>query len=321
MSEKQKCELCGSTSQRIYLPSIYHYQGRDYDLVQCTNCGLVFVQPMPDIDTIRSFYDEKYFESDFSCGMFEGNYLETQASRVEEYREMLGMIQQYKRNGRLLEVGCAAGSFLFYAQRAGFEVEGVDISEWAVDKARTQFGLKVHQGRLMEVNLPEQNYDVIFLSDLLEHEPEPTKFLLEVKRLLKPDGVCVIKVPTYVNSFYYRVLRHFPWSWTLGKLDPRLLQALKVWNKGPKFPPYHLFEYSPQTLTMLLKKCGFKIVERKNFLLVPEFLETKRKGLVARVVWLGFISLRWLIRKLNIHGGHTIVFAMREEGNGAGSAD
>ena len=312
MTEPKKCELCGSTQQRVYLEKIYHYQGQDYSLVQCERCGLVFVNPMPDLETIRSFYNERYFQSDFACGMFEGSYLETQASRIEEYREMLGMIHHFKPKGRLLEVGCAAGSFLFYARRAGYQVEGVDISRWAVEKARLQFGLEVHQGRLMEVGLDSDSYDVIFLSDLLEHEPEPTKFLQEVRRLLKPDGICVIKVPTYVNSFYYRFLRRLPWSWTLGKLDPRLLQALKVWNKGPKFPPYHLYEYSPRTLAELMEKCGLRIIERRNFLLVPEFLELKRPGITPKVVWLGFIVLRWLIRKLNLHGGHTIVFAVPE---------
>ena len=309
MTEKQKCELCGSLDFKIYLPGIYAHAGKDYDLVQCKSCGLVFVSPFPDTETIAGFYGQKYFESDFACGMLEKNYLESESTRVEEYREMLGFIQNHKRSGKLLEVGCAAGSFLYYAQRAGFEVEGVDISDWAVNAAKAQFKLDVKKGRLMDLNLKEQNYDVIFLSDLLEHEPEPNKFLKEVRRLLKPDGVVVIKVPIYVNSFYYRIVRMLPWSWTLGKLDARLLQALKVSPPGPKFPPYHLYEYSPKTLTRLMENNGFKIVERKSSLIVPEFLETQRPGMTARLIWTGFVILRWLIKKLNIHGGHAIVFA------------
>jgi len=321
MTEKRKCELCGSEEQAIYLARIYAHQGKDYDLVRCQACGLVFVVPQPALDTIQGFYQRNYFESDFACGMFEAGYLETEASRVNEYRELLGLIKNYQAQGKLLEVGCAAGSFLYYALRAGFEVEGVDISEWASGQARLQFQLPVHQGRLMEVGLRPEGYDVIVLSDLLEHEPEPTRFLLEVRRLLKPGGIAVIKVPTYVNSFYYRFLRHLPWSWTLGKLDLRLLQALKVWDQGPKFPPYHLYEYSPGTLSALLKKCGLKIIARKSSLIVPEFLETKPPGLISRLIRLGFISLRFLVKNLNLHGGHTIVFAVKEEGDEADSSD
>jgi SAM-dependent methyltransferase len=311
MNEPSPCALCGSSRQKIYLPAVYAHAGKNYDLVQCQDCGLVFVRPFPELETIAGFYNEKYFQSDFGCGMYEKNYLETESTRVEEYREMLGMLQHYKKSGELLEVGCAAGSFLYYAQRAGFEVSGVDLSAWAVNMARTQFGLSVKQGRLSDVQLPAEHYDIIFLSDLLEHEPEPLKFLAEVRRLLKNDGVMVIKVPVYVNSFYYRLVRMLPWSWTLGRLDARLLQALKVSSQGPKFPPYHLFEYSPRTLAMLLSRSGFRIVEQRSSLIVPEFLETQNPSWFSRVVWLGFISLRWVVKRLNLHGGHAIVFARK----------
>jgi SAM-dependent methyltransferase len=312
MSQTQKCELCGSVEHKMFLPRIYAFKDKGYDLVQCRKCGLVFVQPMPDLETIAGFYTDKYFESDFSCGMFEGGYLETESSRVEEYREVLGSIEKHKTSGKLLEIGCAAGSFLFYAKRSGFEVEGVDISEWAVTNAAKQFGIKVHQGRLMDVGLPDASCDVILLSDLLEHEPEPIKFLKEVARVLKPDGICAIKVPTYVNSFYYQIIKRLPWSWTLGKLDEKLLQALKVRTDGPKFPPYHLYEYSPATLKLLLSRCGMTIVDRTSFLLVPDFLELKKPGLTTKLIWAGFVTLRWIIKRLNVHGGHTIVISKKE---------
>jgi len=311
MSEAQKCELCGATERKMYLPGVYAYRGKDYDLVQCKSCGLVFVHPFPDLETIKSFYDQRYFESDFACGMYDKSYLESDSTRVEEYREMLGFIQNYKQSGRLLEVGCAGGSFLYYAARAGFDVQGADISDWAVNIAKSQFGLDVLKGRLLDLKLNPETYDVIFLSDLLEHEPEPNKFLAEVRRLMKPDGAAVIKVPVYVNSFYYRLVRLLPWSWTLGKLDTRLLQALKVSSRAPKFPPYHLFEYSPATLARLFKNCRLRIVEQRNSLIVPEFLETQRPDFAARLIWIGFLSLRGLIKKLNIPGGHAIVFARK----------
>jgi len=311
MNEPQKCELCGSKQHKLYLPAIYAHEGKEYDLVQCKQCGLVFVSPFPDLKTIAAFYNEKYFLSDFGCGMYEKSYLETESTRVEEYREMLGRIKNHKNSGKLLEVGCAAGSFLYYAQRAGFQVEGVDISDWAVNTAKTQFGLTVYKGRLLDLDLPRQNYDVIFLSDLLEHEPAPTAFLTIIQGLLKPDGVVAIKVPVYVNSFYYQIIKILPWSWTLGKLDIKLLQALKVSRRGPKFPPYHLYEYSPKTLARLLDKCGLKIVEQRSSLIVPEFLETEQPGFTSRMIRLGFIALRFAVKKLNVHGGHAVVFARK----------
>ncbi len=305
------CHVCGGKDRRVYLPKVYAHRSEKFDLMRCTGCGLVSVHPMPSLETVRSFYREEYFHSDFSCGIRQGTYLETEASRVEEYRETLSQIQAFKTSGRLLEVGCAAGSFLNYARRAGFEVEGVDISGWAAGTAREQFDLRVHEGRLMEADLDEKSFDVIFLGDLLEHEPDPAAFLREVRRLLKDDGVAVIKVPVYVNSFYYRVARRLPWSWTMGKLDPRLLQSLKVSDGEPGLPPYHLYEYSTGTIERLLSKIKFKIVRTQSSLLIPEFLKEADAGWPARVALAGFIVLRFVVKTLNIHGGHITIFAIK----------
>jgi SAM-dependent methyltransferase len=337
------CPVCGSRDYSIYLARVYalpgaslpvggmqtgaeaglvsggaeeasgQESGQVFDLVKCSGCGLVYVHPMPSLETVCSLYSEKYFYSDFSCGIRKGTYLETEGSRVEEYRETLTQIQVFKGSGRFLEVGCAAGSFLNYAQRAGFEVEGVDISEWAASTAREQFGLKVHQGRLVETGLPGKSFDVVFLGDLLEHEPDPAGFLGEVHCILKDDGVAVIKVPVYVNSFYYRIARRMPWSWTMGRLDARLLHSLKVSGDAPAFPPYHLYEYSPRTLEMLLDKMGFRILRRQSSILIPEFLREPDASWPERVALVGFVFLRLIIRTLNIHGGHITVFAEKAE--------
>lgn len=307
----EACAVCGGGDHSLYLPRVYSLGEERYDLWRCGSCGLVFVHPKPGLETIRAFYTERYFHSDFSCGVRQGTYLETEASRVEEYRETLSQIKAFKTSGRFLEVGCAAGSFLNYARRAGFEVEGVDISEWASGTAREQFGLDVHTGRLIEAKLPEQSYDVIFLGDVLEHEPDPSDLLVEVRRLLRDNGVVVIKVPVYVNSFYYRLARRLPWSWTMGRLDERLLQSLKLSDDQPGLPPYHLYEYSPRTLDMLLAKNGLRILRTQSSLLIPEYLKDADAGWPGRVALAGFILLRSIVRTINIHGGHITVFGTR----------
>ena len=311
-SAPSACRLCGSDRSRPYLARVYAHAGVAYDLRRCVECGLVFVHPFPELATLRGFYTERYFHCDFSCGVRSGSYLETEKSRVEEYREALREIQARKPAGRLLEVGCAAGSFLNYARRAGFETAGVDISDWAVETARSQFGLDVRRGRLQEARLPDQSFDVVFLGDLLEHEPEPVGFLREVGRVLKDDGLVAIKVPVYVNSFYYRFLRRLPWQWTLGKFDLRLLHALKLHTAGGELPPYHLFEYSPRTLGRLCESAGLKVIARKNSLLVPEFLSRDSRRLSDRLVLFGFRQLKRLVALFNFHGGHVMVFAVKQ---------
>ncbi len=304
------CQLCEGALYDLYLGRVYVLEDQVFDLVRCRNCGLIRVAPMPEPEVVRRLYDDGYFERDFSCGVRAGSYLETESSRVEEYRETLEMIRKYRPGGRFLEVGCAGGSFLNYARRAGFEAEGVDISEWSAKTASEQFGLEVHVGRLVEVGLPADTYDVVFLGDLLEHEPRPVELLTEVGRIVKTHGLVAVKVPTYVNSIYYRTARLFPVSWTLGRLDVKLLQALKLSREGPQLPPYHLYEFSLDSLSRMCTKAGLTVIDHRNSLLVPEFLDEPDKRWPDRVARMGFSTLRFLVRKLNAPAGHVMVFAV-----------
>ncbi|MFO8056840.1 MAG: class I SAM-dependent methyltransferase [bacterium] len=308
----EACKLCAGTEYSVYLPRVYVLGEQTFDLLRCRECGLVRVAPMLNVETVRSLYTNDYFDRDFSCGVRKGTYLETEATRVNEYREVLEGIKRHRRGGKLLEIGCAGGSFLNYARRSGYEVEGVDISEWAAKTAREQFGLTVHHGRLMETRLPAASFDIIFMGDLLEHEPEPVEFLTEVKRLLKPDGMTVIKVPTYMNSFYYRTARLLPISWTLGRLDNRLLTSLKLSKEFPSLPPYHLYEYSLDTLSQMCKKTGLRVISHRNSLLVPEFLAENDAPWQDRLAHIGFRALRYLVRRFNFPAGHVMVFAVLE---------
>lgn len=307
----QPCIICGSSDYRLYLYRAYKMGDRIFDLIRCSQCGLVRVEPMPSADEVRRLYTSNYFKQDFSCGVRKGTYLESEAMRVGEYRELLKDIQSYRPSGKLLEVGCAAGSFLNYARRSGYEVLGVDVSEWAARTAKEQFGLEVRVGRLMEVDLPYRSFDVIFLGDLLEHEPEPLVLLEEVRRLLKPEGIVAVKVPTYVNSFYYRVARTMAVSWIIRRVNVRLLQAMKLFHQGPVLPPYHLYEYSRQNLVELYNKAGLNEIGHRTSLLVPEFLDSWNAAAVDRVILLGFLALRWVVVSLNIPAGHVLVFARK----------
>ncbi len=305
------CPVCGGENYRPYIYLAYSLGEKTFDLVRCKRCGLVRVDPMPSVEAVRALYSGEYFESDFSCGVRKGTYLESEAMRVGEYREILNEIRKLRPSGRLLEIGCAAGSFLKYAERSGYEVEGVDVSEWASSMAREQFGIKVNVGRLMEVGFADESFDVVFCGDLLEHEPDPVGFLREVRRVLKPGGIIAIKAPTYVNSFYFRVARLFPVSLTFGFLDVRLLQALKLMHQNPGTPPYHLYEYSMGTLRRLLENSRFSMAGSQTSLLLPEFLERWNASLLDRVMLFFFKALRSVVVRFNLPAGHVLVFGLK----------
>jgi SAM-dependent methyltransferase len=97
--------------------------------------------------------------------------------------------------GRLLDVGSGLGYFLDQAQKAGWEVTGLEPQRSAALFCRNRFGIKVHTGTVQNNDLSDKLFDVITLWDVWEHVHEPLKFLNSCASLLAPGGLLVIAVP------------------------------------------------------------------------------------------------------------------------------
>ena len=64
--------------------------------------------------------------------------------------------------------------------------------------------------------------------------------------------------------------------------DSNLLRILKLNSSGVKFAPYHLYEYSQNTLKKLLNKCNFSIISSRKTLLIPEYLQSDKHSSILR---------------------------------------
>ena len=104
-----------------------------------------------------------------------------------------------KKNGRILDVGCAYGPFLLKAQEKGFEPWGLEISEDAVTYIQENFpGMTVYKGAFE--NLPsglfEENYfDVLTFWYVIEHFQDLTSVLSKAGSLLKMGGILALSTP------------------------------------------------------------------------------------------------------------------------------
>ena len=97
--------------------------------------------------------------------------------------------------GRLLDIGCGAGEFMELATAAGFQTEGIEISEASVAICRRR-GLNVRLGNLITENL-DQSYDLITLWDVLPHLRDPAAFLARSRDLLTDRGYIFAKIPLF----------------------------------------------------------------------------------------------------------------------------
>jgi SAM-dependent methyltransferase len=115
-----------------------------------------------------------------------------------EWRRRRALLLGEARPGeRVLDLGCGAGRFLAALREAGAEAVGVELAEAAAERARANVpGADV---RLLEPDgslpLGHGEIDLVWCSEVLEHIPDVSHALLEVRRVLKPGGRALITVP------------------------------------------------------------------------------------------------------------------------------
>ena len=247
MKKQIECDLCGSSSHSR------RYRFNDLDVVKCNGCGLVYVQLYENADAApKMVYSADYFKDrgEYFLHVSDKEVEEMDGSHIDSFRDGLNRLKKQEKSGTLLDVGCAVGVFLSMAEKEGWGVSGVDVSEYAVSRARKRCSGDIRAGELDDVHFPDASFDVITMWDVVEHFPHPSEALREAHRILKDDGMILMDTPNeeaLIRKLAFRIYR------TLGGLSS--YPAKKLYHR------YHLYYFSEKTLTLLLDKCGFEAIE------------------------------------------------------------
>jgi len=233
--EDVPCPLCGVMDRE----GIYVERGV-LGIVRCRRCALVYVSPrLKNPEQVYWGDAARYFEE--GRLIFEGN---ARHHRDPNYLTDLRLIARFKPTGEFLDVGSNMGFFLRHTRGRPWRVTGLEPSPSLSEIARTRFGLNVQTCLLKEAGFPEGRFDIVTMTDVFEHIGEPRAMLREIRRILKPDGIVLIKVPNGpFNLFKLRVLR------LLGK--EHLLDIFDSYE--------HVVHYSDKTLRRMLESEGFEI--------------------------------------------------------------
>lgn len=166
----------------------------DFYLARCRHCGLIYQNPQLSMEELEPHYPDDYlpYQSDkANPGL--------RAKQVMQDRGIARFCDRIMRHrpepGRLLDVGCSTGNFLYAMQQRGWNAQGVEPSSYAAEQARQVFGLDVHTGVLETAVYPDNSFDVVTLWDVLEHVPDPKGTLAETARILKPGGLLAFSSP------------------------------------------------------------------------------------------------------------------------------
>jgi SAM-dependent methyltransferase len=234
MMEHVACNLCGSTNVmpviHVLPDLLLHRNEVSATFVKCVSCGLVYQNPRPTFVEMAAHYPPDYESYAPEPDAENSSWLLRQAIRYGVAKRCR-YVTRYEHAGRLLDVGCATGIFLQGIRNCGnWEPYGVEINEHAAHIAQ-EHGLDVRLGTLERAGFADEFFDVVTLWDVLEHLHDPAGSLREIYRILKPDGLVVIRVP---NAS----------SW-----DSRLFGRYWAGLDAPR----HLYVFTPKTLDALLE--------------------------------------------------------------------
>ncbi len=227
------CACCGAHDSRPLWPRHAGTGRLTLPLHRCRRCGLIFAWPQPDAQEIRGFYDADYY-------VFHEPPAKRWGRAAQLYIEYLLPLES--RGGRrLLEVGCAQGELLVLARRRGWNVVGIELSSPAAEYARRQWDLNVRTGTIEQHAADVPPCDLAVATDVIEHVPEPRRFLGSMASALGPGGLVLLETPNWDS----------PWR----RLGGRHWIGLN---------PFHIFLYGTRSLTTLARQCGLENVEMRS---------------------------------------------------------
>ena len=231
-----KCPLCQSSAIKKRFACVDEFAtGEQFDIFECTACGLAFTQNVPDEKEIDRYYESPTYisHSNTSKGFVNRVYhivrrimLQKKARKVEK---LTGL-----KSGKLLDYGAGTGHFARLMKTRGWSVTAIEKNGKARELALKEFGFEMRPVEALSA-IKDRELDVVTMWHVMEHIQEPDKMWDELHRILDDRGIAIIAVP---NSASYDALKYKE-HWA----------AYDV--------PRHLWHFTPGTIAQWGEKHGF----------------------------------------------------------------
>lgn len=228
--ESLPCSLCGGRERSVvgrrdrYLMPLTN--------VLCTDCGLVFLDPMPTSEEIDRYYREQYREH------YHGDSQPRAKALLRDARgaaERVRLLSAFVRPGmRVLDIGAGTGAFVAAANAAGWAAEGIEPHLGFARYANEHLGARVHATTLETAPVEAGSFDLVSSSHVFEHLRDPLAAFRRVHELLRADGIFHVGVPDIA--------------------DPKR-------TPSARFHFGHTHGFTRETLTMMALRAGFEPID------------------------------------------------------------
>jgi len=309
-ADVQPCTVCGSAAKSSYLfekPNSNLGIG-SIKIYQCGVCKSIY------LGQYGKFYDNELYAyyTKYSGETKDQVY---NPLTKKSYQKVLKLLESYGGGKTILDVGCGNGSFVDAAMEQGYNIKGIELSQTAVDIAQA-FNLPVQNVDFFSSEIEVSSFDVLSMFEVIEHLPDPVRFLKRAEQVVKPGGLIYLTTPNFKS------------------LDRRVLG--KSWNV---FHREHLTYFTPETcINAIRSNTGLEVlhVESRNVSseliatfreLMPSFSSRHRqrisfnvsglpalpdtRTIIAKSPWLSLLK-KWINIFLNATDlGSTIVILLR----------
>jgi SAM-dependent methyltransferase len=216
------CPVCRNDESRPRFQARDPLSNETFQLVTCTQCGLVYVNPRPGGKQLDAYYSSFYYGNRHPA--LKSWFMDLRARKIGSPQDDLPV----------LDLGCGGGDFLLACRRRGWDTLGVEQAQAPVMKRLDELGIEVIAPDEM-TSIESNSVSTVTAWHVLEHISEPRETFAEVRRILKPGGQFVFEVPNFGS-----------WQARLG---------------GPEWfhvdVPRHLLHFDRQSLSRLLDDAGF----------------------------------------------------------------
>jgi 2-polyprenyl-3-methyl-5-hydroxy-6-metoxy-1,4-benzoquinol methylase len=200
------------------------------NLFKCTKCSLIF-----------SEYIGVDFEDSYNHVVDEA-YINQIEFKTKTFKLFFSKIRQYlKHDNDILEIGSYYGILGNIIKPHVKSYMGLELSKHATRYSKKKFNLNIINQSLKEFSKNEFRFDVIIMTDVIEHLDKPFETLNLIQKNLKPNGILVLS------------------TFNIDSIVPRVMRSKYYW-----IIPMHKYYFSNSTLKYFLNKYNLDLFKIKT---------------------------------------------------------
>jgi 2-polyprenyl-3-methyl-5-hydroxy-6-metoxy-1,4-benzoquinol methylase len=242
-----KCKICKG-ALRIFQKELYDdrhgYPGK-FDVFICEKCGFGQLEPQLKDSAISDLYTNYYPRN--------GIAVQSIKDSIEFKKGILNKICRWfsgtnnvchyhvKPGMKVLDIGCGSGVSLLEMKEMGVDAYGIE-EDRNLKKPADELQLNLEIGNLYNSNFPDNFFDCITMSQVLEHISDPQRLLIVAAKKLKEKGIIIASFPNF-SSIYRRMAGRKWIHWHV---------------------PFHLNYFNRESLKIIAKESDFEIIKYKN---------------------------------------------------------